>query len=517
MRLPSWLLCLASLAVAPPSVAQLDDPDPGIAGEAAAALGRQGAEAFPVIRELLASGSVQQRWAATVALYRSEADPAPFLPELTRQLSETDERLVLASLGVLRRLGSRGAPALPMLASLLARKEPDIRHSALATFSAIGPAARDSVPAILPLLEDESAAVRLAAADAIRRIQPPEPMTDDELAAHIAWLDAHVPALMREAQVPGVSIAIMQRGEVAWAKGYGVRDVRTGEAVTGDTVFEAASMSKPILALIAMQLVQEGRLDLDRALVDYLGQDYLPGQPEHRRITARMALAHRSGLPNWRAGYAEMGGPLLLELAPGSEYTYSGEGFLFLQRAIEAITGEPLDRLAQERLFAPLGLLRTGFAWTEALERDLASGHRDDGSLKERTRYRAPNAAYSLYTTPAEYARMMLTLQRPELLGERALTRVGVEQMLQRQLRLPDDDAVLRPGLAKSVATYRALGWSLEVTPEGDIAQHSGSNSSGFKAFGQFNPAKGSGIVIFANGDGGYPVRTAIIEKIGDL
>ena len=208
---------------------------------------------------------------------------------------------------------------------------------------------------------------------------------------------------------------------------------------------------------------------------------------------------------------------LMLELAPGSEYTYSGEGILFLQRAVEAIAGEPLDRLAQERLFKPLGLARTSFTWNEAIERDLASGHREDGSFKERSRYRDANAAYSLYTTPAEYARLMLTLQRPELLGTRALTRGSIDRMLERQVRVDDDDAVPRPGFAKSVATYRALGWSLEVTPEGDIVQHSGSNSSGFKAFGQFNPAKGSGLVIFANGDGGYALRAAVIERIGDL
>ena len=517
MRFPMWFLCLAWLATAPTSVAQLDDADLAVAGQAAATLSRQGTAAFPAIRELLASGSAQQRWGATVALYRSTADPEPFLPELTRQLPEKDEKLVQATLGVLGRLESRAAPALPALEALLAHEAPDIRQSALATLAVIGPAALDSVPEVVPLLRDESAAVRLAAADAIRRVRPPTPLSGDEFTAQVAWLEQHVPALMRETGVPGVSIAILQRGAVAWSRGFGVRDSRTGDAVTTETVFEAASMSKPVLALVAMQLVQEGRLDLDRPLVAYLGHDYLPGQPEHRRITARMALSHRTGLPNWRAGYAEMGGPLTLEFAPGSEYTYSGEGILFLQRAVESIAGEPLDHLAQERLFAPLGLVRTSFAWNEAIERDLASGHREDGSFKERTRYGSANAAYSLYTTPSEYARLMLTLQRPQLLGERALTAANTELMLQRQLRVDDDDAVSRPGLALSVATYRTLGWSLDVTPEGDIVEHSGSNSSGFKAFGQFNPAKGSGLVIFANGDGGYRLRKAVIDEIGDL
>ncbi len=495
----------------------LDDADPAVAGEAARALGLRGAQAFPAIAELLASGSAQQRWGATVALYQSTAEISSFLPALTRQLSHKDDLLVRASLGALARLQSGAAPALPALRTLLAHKDPEIRWATLATFAAIGVAAHDSVKDIAPFLRDEAAELRLAAAEAVLRIQPPAPISAERLAAYVAWLQEHVPRLMRKARVPGVSIAITQQGEVVWAQGFGMSDARSGKPVTVDTVFEACSMSKPVLALLAMQLVQEGRLDLDRPLVAYLGHDYLPDQPDHRRITARMALTHRTGFTNWRMGYDEMDGPLPLQFAPGSEYTYSGEGTLFLQRAVEAITGEPLDRLARERLFAPLGLVRTSFVWTDAIEPDLASGHRDDGSFKDRTRYRKPNAAYSLYTTPTEYARLMLTLQRPAMLGDLALTTSSVDLMLQRQLRVDDEDAIARPGLARSVATYRALGWSLDVTPEGDIVEHSGSNSSGFRSFGQFNPAKGSGLVIFTNGDNGSRIRTAVIERIGDL
>ena len=526
------LLCVASLAAATGSgdsgsrtldasvtelVEQLDDPDLAIAGAAAASLGVMGDSAFPTLEDLLATGSAQQRWGATVALYRSEADFGAFVPVLTRQLSAADAPLVLASLGALARLQSRAAAALPSLKVLLSHSDPEIRWATLAAFAAIGPAAGAYVPDIVPFLEDESADLRLAAAGALRRMRAAVPESEESLAAHVAWLNENVPRLMRDMQVPGVSIAIMQRGDVVRTLGFGVGDVRSGRAVTAETVFEACSMSKPVLALVAMQLLQEGRLDLDRPLVDYLGRDYLPDQPEHRRITARMALTHRTGLANWRAGYDEMGGPLPLQSSPGSEYSYSGEGILFLQRTIEAITGQPLDRLAEERLFAPLGLVRTSFVWTEAIERNLASGHRDDGSYKERTRYLRPNAAYSLYTTPGEYARLMLTLQHPELLAERALTQASIELMLRRELRVDDENRVSRPGLARSVAAYRALGWSLDVTPEGDIVEHSGSNSSGFRSFGQFNPAKGSGLVIFMNGDAGYRLRTAVIERIGDL
>ena len=515
-------ICLAALAAAPAlcqsrSTSSLEDPDIAVAGQTAEGLGRMGDLAFPQIREALNSGSAQARWAATVALYRSTADIEPFLPTLTAQLADPDEALVQASLGALRKLGPRAAPALPALTRLLAHAEPDIRWAALGTIAAVGPAAGGVAADVEPLLRDESAAVRIAAADTMRRIRPPEPLSAQRFAEVTAWLQQRVPALMRDAHVPGVSIALVQRGEIVWARGFGVADARTGQAVTTDTVFEACSMSKPVLALVAMQLVQEGRLDLDRPLVEYLGHDYLPDQPEHRRITARMALTHRTGFANWRAGYDEMGGPLPLRYPPGSEYTYSGEGILFLQRAIEAIAGEPLDRLGEKRLFAPLGLARTSFVWTEAIERDLASGHREDGSFKERTRYRHPNAAYSLYTTPSEYAKLLMTLRHPDRLGGLALTPATIGLMLERALRVDDGDAVARPRLARSVATYRALGWSLEVTAEGDIVQHSGSNSSGFKTFGQFNPAKDSGLVLFTNGDGGYQLRSAVIAEIGDL
>jgi CubicO group peptidase (beta-lactamase class C family) len=503
-------------AALPELVRRLDDPDLAIAGNAASALGQMGDAAFPALREVLASGSAQQRWGATVALYRSVADFGAFVPALAKQLSAAEVPLVVASLGALGRLRSRAEGALPSLKPLLVHGETEVRRDTLATFGAIGPAAGAYERDIEPFLHDDSAAIRLAAADAMRRVRLPGPISNESFAADVAWLNGNLPGLMRELHVPGVSIAIMQQGNVVWARGFGISDVRSGATVTAETVFEACSMAKPVLALVAMQLVQEGSLDLDRPLVEYLGGDYLPDQPEHRRITARMALTHRTGFVNWRAGYDEMGGPLPLQFAPGSEYAYSGEGILFLQRAIEAVSGQPLDRLAEERLFAPLGLRRTGFVWTEALEADLASGHRDDGSYKARTRYLAPNAAYSLYTTPTEYARVMLTLQHPELLGDRALTRSTTELMLQRQLRV-DDDGVPRPGLARPVATYRALGWSLDVTPEGDIVQHSGANSSGFRSFGQFNPAKGSGLVIFTNGDGGSRLRAAVTERIGDL
>jgi CubicO group peptidase (beta-lactamase class C family) len=495
----------------------LDDADQAVAGKAAVALSLCGPDAFERIEELLQDGSAQQRWGATIALWRTSANIDRFAPALTTQLVSDDEQLVRASLAALSRLQSRAAPALPALTRLLKHEESEIRWAALSTLAAIGPPARAALPQIMPFLEDESSELRLAAAAAVISIQPPAPLAPQQLATHIAWLEDRIPRLMQEHRVPGVSIAVIQQRRLYWAKPWGVRDARTQEPVTLDTVFEAASMSKPIMTLSTLQLIRQGRLDLDVPLTRYLGHDYLPDLSGQERITARMALTHRTGLPNWRIGYDEMGGPVPLLFAPGSDYLYSGEGILFLQRAMEAITATPLERYAETELFSPLGLTRTSFVWTEAIEKDLASGHRDDGTFEQRTRYRKANGAYTLYTTPSEYARLMLAVMSPEILGERAFDATSIELLLQRQQRLPDGDPWVRPRLARSIASYRALGWSLEVTAEGDIFQHSGSNSSGFKAFAQFNPLKGSGFAIFMNGEGGAALRDAVLAEMGDL
>jgi CubicO group peptidase (beta-lactamase class C family) len=504
-------------ALLPELVRLLDDDDQAVAGKAAIAVSRYGMLAFAEIREVLAHGPAQQRWGAVVALYRMTADPAPLLPDLRGQLVRGDDLVARASLAVLARLGPVAAPALPEIRGLLEHEESELRWAALHALAAIGPPAQSALPDIEPLLEEASPELRLAAADAIRRLRPPEPLRAAEIETRIEWLRENVPLLMREHHVPGASLAIVQRGNLHWAEGFGVSDARGKKAVTIDTVFEAASMSKPILALGALQLIQQGRLDLDAPLVGYLGHDYLPDAPAHRLITARMALTHRTGLPNWRMGYDDMGGPLPLLFRPGSEYGYSGEGMLFLQRAMETITGEPLDVFAARRLFEPLGLTHTSYVWTEALEENLASGHRDDGSFENRTRYREANGAYSLYTPPTEYARLMLTLVTPGILGADALTPASIDLLLARELRVDDSNAYVRPGLARSVANYRALAWSIDVTAEGDIVMHSGSNSSGFRSFGQFNRDKGSALVIFTNGTGGSLIRDAVLARVGDL
>jgi CubicO group peptidase (beta-lactamase class C family) len=276
-------------------------------------------------------------------------------------------------------------------------------------------------------------------------------------------------------------------------------------------------MSKPIFGILALQLVERGRLELDRPLADYGQELMLPDLPERRLVTARMVLSHRSGFPNWRPGGEEREGPIPLLFQPGSRFGYSGEGIFYLQRVLERITGQPLDRWATPNLFAPLGLKATGFAWTPALGNRLASGHRDDGTVLATSKYLHPNAAFSLYTTAEDYAHLLVEVLHAEQGSSALLSRTSAHEALAHQVRLDAREPVERPGAAGGTAVFWGLGWSLNATAQGDIAHHSGSNSTGFRCFSQFSPSRGTGLVILTNGTRGGDLWTRVVAAIGDF
>jgi CubicO group peptidase (beta-lactamase class C family) len=140
--------------------------------------------------------------------------------------------------------------------------------------------------------------------------------------------------LITEATVPGVAAAIIRDGRLDRYVSCGVRSVQSAAVVNEDTVFEAASLTKPVFAHMVLQLVDQGHLSLDAPLGDYL-PNYVPGDDRASTITPRQVLSHSSGLLNWRN--AEW--PLKTYFPPGDRFSYSGEGYLYLQKAVEAITG----------------------------------------------------------------------------------------------------------------------------------------------------------------------------------
>ncbi len=121
----------------------------------------------------------------------------------------------------------------------------------------------------------------------------------DEL---IARLETFIPQLMKDGDVPGLSIALVRDSQVLWQRGFGVKNAETKEAVVDNTIFEAASLSKPVFAYGVLKLVESNRLDLDAPLSKYLAQPYIENDERLNLITARRVLSHTTGFPNWRTG-----------------------------------------------------------------------------------------------------------------------------------------------------------------------------------------------------------------------
>ena len=213
----------------------------------------------------------------------------------------------------------------------------------------------------------------------------------DLLLERIEQVKAIAPALLAELKVPGMALAVLQHGQLAWSGQFGVRKANEasefGEAgapepVQANTVFEAASMSKPLFAYLVMQAVQAGLLDLDRPVQQYLPKEaFKPPQVWQGQITVRHLLTHRSGLPNWRSAEDEAKQSLRIGFEPGQRFNYSGEGYFYLQRVLETIYAKPLQTLAEIQLFKPLDMRHSSFVLNPELDALRSRGHSEKGQV----------------------------------------------------------------------------------------------------------------------------------------
>lgn len=332
-----------------------------------------------------------------------------------------------------------------------------------------------------------------------------------------AALDDLVPRLMADHRVPGVAIVGIVNRRPAWERYYGVRCARQPEPVAGETVFEAASMSKLPLAYATLKLVEQARLDLDRSLADYLDTPYLLDEPRHRLITARMVLSHTTGFPNWRTNGWEKGGPLPLLAEPGTRFTYSGEGFLYLQRVVERITGEPVETFLQYSLLRPLGMTNSSFIWEDRFARQAASGHNARGEpFASRKFYHRANAAYSLYCTAGDYAKFVAEVLAEDRSAPHSLSARALEAMLTRVTLAEGRTPIVRGGAGPTQPTYYGLGWAIDGTAGGDRIHHSGSNGTGFRGYCEFDRQRGTGLVIMANAVNGAALWQEVLRAVGE-
>lgn len=303
-------------------------------------------------------------------------------------------------------------------------------------------------------------------------------------------LEADLPGWMDEAGVPGLAMVAVTAGDI-WHREFGVREAGTGDSIGPETVFEAASLSKPVFAYLVRGLVEAGDLDLDAPLSDYWTYPDLAGQEWTDRITARMVLSHRSGLPNWRRD-----GPLEIQFEPGSRYQYSGEGYVYLQRVVAALRGTELPDWADEALFGPLGMRRSSFVFDPG-DADVALPH-DTAGLPQGKRPAPPpgNAAASLHTTALDFGRFLQRVIRDFRDSPNAIR------------DLVDAPTEVGPGLGWG------LGWGLEYRSGGTPGLWQWGDNGPFKAFVYLDPHAGVAVAFFANSSNGLALTSRVLRRL---
>jgi CubicO group peptidase (beta-lactamase class C family) len=321
---------------------------------------------------------------------------------------------------------------------------------------------------------------------------------------------------MRRLHIPGASIAVIHDGKIAWARGYGVASVN-GPAITPETLFQAASISKPFTALAALRMVEAKQLALDDDINSALTSWKLPPGPGGAHATLRQLLSHTAGTTvSGFPGYAHDAAvptllqvldgappantkPVRIESPPGRAWNYSGGGYTIVQQAMIDRAGKPFGELLADSVLAPLGMKDSSFAQPlpAALLPRAAMPHDGKGEPYKGGPYTYPElAAAGLWTTPSDLARFIVGVQRnADERGQPLLSPAMARTML------------------KPVKNGYALGFGIEGNGPALSFGHGGSNM-GYQdvLFGYVE--RGEGVVVMTNGEGGADLAQGILRAV---
>jgi CubicO group peptidase (beta-lactamase class C family) len=332
-------------------------------------------------------------------------------------------------------------------------------------------------------------------------------------------IDATMTRLLQAAEVTGAAIAVIDHGRIAYQGAYGFRDQERHLPLTIDSVMSAASITKPTFAYLVMELVDQGILNLDKPIYQYLPKplpEYpkyadLAGDPRYQQITARMLLSHTAGFPNWR--WFEPDRKLRIHFEPGSRFAYSGEGIDLLQLVVETVTNQPLDKLIEEKVFAPFGMTRTSLVWQDRFASDFANGYDEYGRLLGAHQWKHADAAGSMLTTVRDLARFIDAVMegknlRPQT--HREIFRPQVQIMSRHEfpsLNTETTDA------NKSIRLSYGLAWGLYWTPYGEAFFKEG-HDEGWRNYTVCFQKPQTGIVILTNSSNGEGIFKQVLETV---
>ncbi|MEM6807697.1 MAG: serine hydrolase [Pseudomonadota bacterium] len=313
--------------------------------------------------------------------------------------------------------------------------------------------------------------------------------------------DDVVETLMTHFDIPGASIALVKDGQLVHHQTYGSQNAYSELPVDDDTLFEAASITKAVFAFTVNRMAERGEIDLDRPLHTYLPFDDIAHDKRYEKITARHALSHQTGFPNWR--WQNDDGQIDLKFYPGIQYGYSGEGFEYLGRVVAHIKGEPLEDIVRRETLAVMGFQKnTYFAENPALYEQASRGHWA-GMTGPHGFPGEIGVAHSMYTEAGTFSNFLVGL-----LAEKGLSAEGYEKMLEPQVATPTDEGE-RPGWPGRYG----LGFHMMNSPYG-LAYGHGGNNGNFTCQFEIYPEQQFGFAIFTNADTGWLMVDALREYL---
>lgn len=316
---------------------------------------------------------------------------------------------------------------------------------------------------------------------------------------------AELEALLKKENVPGMQL-VYRQGNTTKTYSLGVRQAGTAQAVTATTIFQAASLGKVVLAYTALRLHDRGVLDLDKPLLAYYPYPRLLHEPRADKITARMVLGHTTGLPNWAekpTGPTWPTSALHLRFAPDSCWSYSGEGYVFLQKTLEHLTGQSFEALAEAEVFRPLGMKNSSYVWRASFAATASTGHDGQSKPTSVTQFTEGYGAYSLLTTASDYSRFL----------QAVMTGRGLAPATARLLTTPANPANRcgHPASAADPAIAWACGLGLATTSQGLAQWHWGDNGD-FKGFFMTLPGKKESVVFLTNSSNGARIADEVLR-----
>lgn len=327
-----------------------------------------------------------------------------------------------------------------------------------------------------------------------------------------AEIDNFIKFQMDSFQMPGLSIAIINNCKIVYHKAFGITNVDTRAILNEQSIFEAASISKPVFAYFVMKLVDKGQLNLDTPLYKYMPYPDIEKDERYKAITARMVLSHQTGFPNWRySDFADSSmhikrGDLYLKFTPGTKFSYSGEAYLYLAKVIAHLnnrTLQNLEPLFQQEVAFPLKMRHASFTGNTYISQHKVTGH-ENGKV---TLYQVDssyfNPASSLHADALSYAQFLIGL-----MNSKGLTKKSYDELLKPQVILEKDNS-----------NYGIYAWGLGIaiakTRLGIMYEHGGNNGN-FQSMFMFSKSQKSGYVFLTNCDKGNAFDKVLIKFLSN-